>query len=113
LGDVDLKGLEVLEGLLHLGPHVALTDTISSDGARELTGDANDLAGAAHRHDVRIGRQAFHLPYVHSLGLKPLEFKDHFTLPACIKTIVRAYRTKPYSSTDPPPLTGRNIGTAT
>src|SRR5262249_31268863 len=46
--------IEVLEGLLHLGAHVAFADAVAVGIASQLAGDVDDLAGPAHRHDVRV-----------------------------------------------------------
>src|ERR1700730_5310477 len=51
-------GLDVLPGLLDLGAHVALTDTIAVRGAGELPGDEDHFPGAADRDGVGIGRVA-------------------------------------------------------
>jgi hypothetical protein len=65
--------VEVLECLFHLGAHVALSDTVPIDIPRQLAGDVNDLAGAAHCHDVRVGRLPGGQPDIHALRLKPFD----------------------------------------
>jgi len=48
--------VEVLECLFHLRPHIAFADAIAVDVAGQLAGGVDDLAAAAHRHDVRVRR---------------------------------------------------------
>jgi hypothetical protein len=65
--------VEVLERLLHLRPHVAFADAVAVDVACQLTGGVDDLAAAAHRHDVRVGRLPARHSDIHAFRLKPLD----------------------------------------
>src|SRR5690242_9762845 len=65
--------VEVLEGLLHLRPHVAFADAVAVDVAGQLAGGIDDLAAAAHRHDVRVGRLSVRHSDIHAFRLKPLD----------------------------------------
>jgi hypothetical protein len=69
-----------LERLFHLRPHVAFADTVAIDIAGQLAGGVDDLAGTAHRHDMRVGRLSARHPDIHAFRLKPLDLKDHSTL---------------------------------
>src|SRR5262249_54481700 len=61
--------VEVLERLFHLRPHVALTDAVAVDIAGQLAGSIDDLATAAHRHDVRVGRLSARHSDIHAFRL--------------------------------------------
>ena len=73
--------VEILESLFHLGAHIALADAVAVDIARQLARGVDDLAGAAHCYDVRIGRLPSRHPDIHSLRLKPFDLEDHFHSP--------------------------------
>src|SRR5205085_11358036 len=72
--------VEVLERLFHLRPHVAFADTVAIDVAGQLAGGVDDLAAAAHRHDVRVGRLSARHSDIHTFRLKPLDLKHHCAL---------------------------------
>src|ERR1051326_652810 len=55
-------GVEVLEGLFELCPHVARADDVALCVACQLAGDVDRLTGACDRDDVRIGG----LPLLHA-----------------------------------------------
>src|SRR5579883_134987 len=66
-------GVEVLEGLLDLGPHVARADDVAFGVACQLAGDVDRLAGAHDRDDVRIGGLALLHADVHARWLNPID----------------------------------------
>src|SRR5467141_809789 len=72
--------VEVLERLFHLRPHVAFADTVAIDIAGQLAGGVDDLAGTAHRHDMRVGRLSARHSDVRAFRLKPLDLEDHSAL---------------------------------
>src|SRR5215813_5934035 len=72
--------VEVLEGLFHLRPHVALADAVAADVAGQLAGGVDDLAAAAHRHNVRVGRLSARHSDTHAFRLKPLDLENHSAL---------------------------------
>src|SRR5207245_7997357 len=74
-------GIEVLERLLHLRPHVARADDVAFRIAPELPGDVDRLARAVDRDDVRIGRLALLHPDVDARGLLPLDLYRHGASP--------------------------------
>src|SRR5882757_8470063 len=72
--------VEVLERLFHLRPHVAFADAVAVDVAGQLAGGVDELAAAAHRHDVRVGRLSTRHSDIHAFRLKPLDLRDHSAL---------------------------------
>src|ERR1700747_2671466 len=65
--------VEVLERLFHLRPHVTFADAVAVDVAGQLAGGVDNLAAAAHRYDVRVGRLSTRHPDIHAFRLKPLD----------------------------------------
>ena len=65
--------VQVLERLFHLRPHVAFAHAVAVDIAGQLAGGVDDLAAAAHRHDVRVGGLSVRHSDIHAFRLKPLD----------------------------------------
>jgi hypothetical protein len=61
-------------------PHVAFADTVAVDVAGQLAGGIDDLAAAAHRHGMGVGRLSARHSDVHAFRLKPLDLEDHSAL---------------------------------
>jgi hypothetical protein len=72
--------VEVLECLLHLRRHVAFADAVAVGVAGQLAGGVDDLATAAHGHDVRVGRLSARHSDIHAFRLKPLDLKNRLAL---------------------------------
>src|ERR1043166_355968 len=66
-------GVEVLEGLFELRPHVARADDVALCVACQLAGDVDRLTGTCDRDDVRIGGPALLHADVHARRLDPVD----------------------------------------
>src|SRR5262249_38742191 len=58
----------------------ATADAVAVDIAGQLAGGVDDLAAAAHRHDVRVGRLSARHSDIHAFRLKPLDLQNHSAL---------------------------------
>src|ERR1043166_8317463 len=70
-------GVEVLEGLFELRPHVARADDVALCVACQLAGDVDRLTGACDRDDVRIGGLPLLHADVHARRLDPVDLHGH------------------------------------
>src|SRR5262249_25763100 len=64
---------QVLEGLLHLRPHVA--DDVSLGISAQLTGDIDRLARPGHGHDIRVGGPALLHSHSHASRVAALDLR--------------------------------------
>jgi hypothetical protein len=74
-------GVEVLEGLFELRPHVARADDVALCIACQLAGDVDGLTRACDRDDMRIGGLSLLYADVHARRLDPVDFHGHNSSP--------------------------------
>src|SRR5215468_4401865 len=81
-------GVEVLESLFELRPHVARADDVAVCVACQLAGDVDHFSRTGDRDDVRIGRLALLHADIHARGLDPVDLYGHgyLTLPSQMLT---------------------------
>src|SRR6516164_9772254 len=73
-------GVEVLEGLFELRPHVARADDVALCVACQLAGDVDRFNRACDRDDVRIGGLPLLYAHAHALRLDPVDLHGHTPL---------------------------------
>src|SRR4029077_889847 len=70
-------GVEVLESLFELGPHIAWADNVAGRVPRQLAGDVDGLARARYGDDVRIRGNPIPFADIHAFRLGAFDLYWH------------------------------------